>query len=244
MKASSSTKLFNIALCALYTFIPLHHSFATEMYVQPSGVGIGLSNPVRQLHLRGDNAAFRMDRNVDGASFFMVRTDANWNPWKTFQVGVVSSGPNNGQFIINDLGQEVAGAGTNRMTITNTGDVLFTGAVRAQSFTQTSTLASKTNVQTIPDGLALVQGLRGVRFDWKDTGQPSIGLIAEEVQQTLPALVELDAATQQPSGVNYAALVGVLVEAVKTQQSMIDMQGEAIRKLTIQVNQLATQQSQ
>ena len=94
-------------------------------------VGIGTPAPARQLHLKGDNAVFRMDRSTDTAAFMLVRTDAGGTPQKTFVVGTNASGANTGEFVINDLGTAVAGPGTRRMTITNNGAVDFTGIVTA-----------------------------------------------------------------------------------------------------------------
>ena len=93
------------------------------LYVAPSGnVGLGLNTPLRQLHLRGSNAVFRMDRSEDTAAFLIVRTTPEGVPLKSFVVGTNAYGANDGQFLINDLGTEVAGPGTRRMTITNTGN--------------------------------------------------------------------------------------------------------------------------
>ena len=175
-------------------------------------VGIGTSAPVRQLHLVGNNAAFRMDRDVDGASFFMVRTTSTGDVMKTFQVGTTASAVGTGEFIINDLGTEVSGYGVNRMKIANNGSVTFTGNVYANSFTPSS-MTYKNNVRTYENALETVNKLRGVRFDWKDSGKPAVGLIAEEVEQVVPEVVARDGGNT--TGINYASLVGVLVEAVK-----------------------------
>jgi polyhydroxyalkanoate synthesis regulator phasin len=74
-----------------------------------------------------------------------------------------------------------------------------------------------------------VNRLRGVSFDWKDSGKPSVGLIAEEVAEVVPEVVAYNdgAAT----GVNYASLVGVLVEAVKEQQGIVKEQQKDYQKL-------------
>jgi len=181
-----------------------------------TNVGIGTPAPVRQLHLKGDNAVFRMDRSADTAAFMLVRTDDGGTPLKTFVVGTNASGSNNGEFVINDLGTAVGGPGNRRMTITNAGNVTFTGTVTAPGFFPTSSLAYKTNVQTYENALDTVNRLRGVRFDWKESGTPSVGLIAEEVERVVPEVVSHDGGTAR--GINYDSLVGVLVEAVKEQE--------------------------
>ncbi len=184
-------------------------------------VGIGTTMPARQLHVAGPNAVFRMDRSTDTASFILVRTDPTGaTPWKTFVVGTNASGPNQGEFIINDIGSAVGGGGNRRMTITNDGSVTFTGQVYAAGFTPTSSRAFKTNIRTFENALETVNRLRGVRFEWKDSGKPAVGLIAEEVNEVLPEVVAQEGGKAR--GVNYANLVAVLVEAVKEQQKTIE----------------------
>ena len=190
-------------------------------------VGIGTTAPQRQLHLKGTNALFRMDRPMDTAAFMLVRTDATGSPLKTFVVGANASGTNTGEFIVNDLGTAVGGVGTRRMTIKNNGAVQFTGSVTAASYFTASSLALKDNVRTFAHALDTVSRLRGVRFDWKDSGQPAVGLIAEEVETVLPEVVT-HADNGAAAGVSYASLVGVLVEAVKEQQAKIDTQQTTI----------------
>jgi hypothetical protein len=206
-------------------------------------VGIGTPAPARQLHLRGSNAVFRMDRSGDSAAFMLVRTDASSNPWKTFVLGTNASGANQGEFVINDLGTAVAGAGTRRMTIMNNGAVQFMGIVSALDFFPYSSIAFKTNVQTYENALDTVNRLRGVRFDWKETGKPSVGLIAEEVDRVIPEVVSHEGGAAR--GVNYSSLVGVLVEAVKEQQKELNnfkaeaqQQREAISQLREEINRL------
>ena len=186
-------------------------------------VGIGTHAPQRQLHLKGANAVFRMDRPGDTAAFMLVRTDATGSPLKTFVVGANASGTNNGELVVNDLGTAVAGPGTRRMTIRNNGAVQFTGTVTAAGYYTSSSLALKDNVRTFANALDAVSRLRGVRFDWKDSGQPAVGLIAEEVEQVVPEVVT-HADNGAAAGVSYASLVGVLVEAVKEQQKTIEAQ--------------------
>jgi len=180
-------------------------------------VGIGTTTPARQLHLAGPNAVFRMDRTTDTASFILVRTDPTGaTPWKAFVVGTNATGVNQGEFIINDIGAAVGGGGNRRMTIMNDGTVDFTGTVVAPHFASPSSIALKTNVQTLENALDTISRLRGVSFSWKDSGKSAVGLIAEEVNEVLPELVVQEGGKAR--GVNYANLVAVLVEAVKEQQ--------------------------
>jgi hypothetical protein len=87
-------------------------------------IGAGVQNPQRGIHLQGDNAIFRMDRDRDSTSFMMVRTAlGDFNTiQKAFLFSVNSSGVNDGQFTISDKGAAVSGpGGTRRFTIANDG---------------------------------------------------------------------------------------------------------------------------
>jgi hypothetical protein len=164
-----------------------------------------------------------------------VRTDISGNPLKVFVVGVNASGTGTGEFIINDNGTALSGGGTRRMTMANNGDVTFTGNLFANNFNPSS-LTLKDNVRTYENALDTVNRLRGVSFDWKDSGKPAVGLIAEEVAKVVPEVVAYNDGAV--AGVNYASLVGVLVEAVKEQQGIVKEQQKAILTLQKELNEL------
>ena len=185
-------------------------------------LGVGTETPQRAVHLVGPNAVFRMDRSADTAAFLLVRTDALGNPLKAFVVGANASGPNQGEFIINDIGAAVGGGGQRRLTITNTGDTIFGGSLTGTSFFPSSSLGLKTNVRALENPLAKVRGLAGVQFDWKSTERPSLGVIAEDVARVLPEVVSREPQTGFLQGVSYDSLVGLLLESSKAQGRQID----------------------
>jgi len=47
----------------------------------------------------------------------------------------------------------------------------------------------KMNVRPMKDALGKVRRLRGVSFDWKDSGRHDIGLIAEDTGKIVPEVV-------------------------------------------------------
>jgi len=198
----------------------IYGEFDNNIVAVNGKLGIGTKTPVRQLHVVGDQALFRMDRPSNTTAFMLVRTDGSGNPLKTFVVGTNASASNTGEFVINDLGTAVSGGGSRRMTIANDGSVNFPGAVTGASFTPVSSIVHKTNVKTYENALETVKKLRGVSFNWKDSGKPSVGLIAEEVDKVIPEVVAHN--DTDATGVNYDSLVGVLVEAVKEQQAELD----------------------
>ena len=88
------------------------------------------------------------------------------------------------------------------------GDIYSTGNVTAYS-----SAVAKDNIQTIPGALDIVEQLRGVTFDWKDSGKKAVGLIYEEVKEVIP---ELTSNNGGHVGVAYQNTVAVLIEAVKS----------------------------
>ena len=86
-----------------------------------------------------------------------------------------------------------------------------TGTLTAVDVNSTSDVTLKENIKTIENSLNTLTQLRGVSFDWKETGKSSYGVIAQELEEILPELVHGD----NPRTVNYNGLIGVLIEAVK-----------------------------
>jgi len=71
----------------------------------------------------------------------------------------------------------------------------------------------KENIQPIGCALNKTAQIRGVTFDWKKCGAPSIGVIAQELEQVFPEMVTLEGDGYKT--VKYDNMVAVLVEAVK-----------------------------
>jgi len=99
-----------------------------------------------------------------------------------------------------------------------TNSVSIGGTCSAANFNSTSDINLKENIETVSDALKIVLDLRGVKFDWKKNQAPSIGVIAQEVEQVLPELVT----QSNPKTVNYDGIIGVLIEAIKELKSEVD----------------------
>jgi len=94
-----------------------------------------------------------------------------------------------------------------------------TGILASVDFNSTSDERLKENIQTLENASEKVNQLRGVSFDWKESGLSSIGLIAQEVEKIVPDVVS---ETDGTKSISYGSLVGLLVEAIKDQQKQID----------------------
>jgi len=99
-----------------------------------------------------------------------------------------------------------------------TSSVSIAGTCSAANFNSTSDINLKNNIETVANALEIVSNLRGVRFNWKSNNAPSIGVIAQELEQVLPELVT----SSDPKTVNYDGIIGVLIEAIKELKTEIN----------------------
>ena len=105
--------------------------------------------------------------------------------------------------------------GTNYRFVADTsGNFTVRGTVNAQS-----DISSKKNIVQITDHFKILDGIRGVRFNWIENDKPSAGLIAQEVQEVIPELIHKEG---EKLSLNYNGMIGVLVEAVKELKAEIE----------------------
>jgi hypothetical protein len=86
-----------------------------------------------------------------------------------------------------------------------------TGVLTVVDLNSTSDIKLKENIHTVQNALDVVDNLRGVSFDWKESGRSSYGVIAQELEEVLPELV----GDGETKSVNYNGIIGVLIEAIK-----------------------------
>ena len=108
----------------------------------------------------------------------------------------------------------VVGSG---VTITTNG-INVVGVVTATDFNSASDLSLKTNIQSISNPIDKILQINGVTFNWRESNKPSVGIIAQEIEKVFPELVN----GENPKTVNYNGLIGLLIEAVKEQQTEIN----------------------
>jgi hypothetical protein len=99
------------------------------------------------------------------------------------------------------------------------GSYTVTGTLNAAVLNATSDRNKKTNITKISDAHNIIASLNGVRFNWKDNGNASAGLIAQDVEAVMPELVST--ADNGTKSLNYNGVTGALVEAVKDLMSEI-----------------------
>jgi hypothetical protein len=108
----------------------------------------------------------------------------------------------------------VVGSG---VTITANG-INVVGVVTATDFNSASDLTLKTNIQSISNPIDKILQINGVTFNWRESNKPSVGIIAQEIEKVFPELVQ----GENPKTVNYNGLIGLLIEAIKEQQTEIN----------------------
>lgn len=100
------------------------------------------------------------------------------------------------------------------------GDLDLKGRLTCQSLTQLSDARLKQDITPIDDALAAIRALTGVRYSFcAKPDEPRLGLLAQNVQDAAP-----EAVCAAPGGlaVDQGALIGLLVEAVKSLSREID----------------------
>jgi hypothetical protein len=135
----------------------------------------------------------------------------------TTSIGIASTGSTSVVYIPSsgNLGIGTTNA-TSKLTVA--GNLLVTGIITATDFNSASDIRLKENIQKIDNPIDKIIKIDGVRFDWKSDNKPSMGVIAQNIEEVLPELVS----GGESKTVNYNGIIGLLIECVKTQQEQID----------------------
>jgi len=175
-------------------------------------VGIGSLSPARPLHIRGSNAAVRLDRDANTVSVQLHRfpTGDYTTPWKGYTFGVESHSSGTGRFLIGDYGTAVAGPVTYRFIIENNGEVTagddnvqslgaasrrWTQVYASSATISTSDENEKQDIETVPDAWLDAWGdVEWSRFRYRDAVQQKgdgarwhIGIVAQRVRDRFAA---------------------------------------------------------
>ena len=89
-----------------------------------------------------------------------------------------------------------------------------------QLFQVTSSKRFKKNITDWGGGLELLEPLRLRKFQWKDDDEWSLGMVAEELMETRPEFVNLDA-DGEPWSIKYSSFVVPLIDAVRELQAEV-----------------------
>ncbi|MEO1415037.1 MAG: SBBP repeat-containing protein [Bacteroidota bacterium] len=109
---------------------------------------------------------------------------------------------------------------------------------RANSWSTWSDSTLKRDFEELPHALTMLSHLNGYYYYWKEGADSTrqVGVMAQEVQQVLPELVETD--SEGILSVDYNKLSAVLIEAIQEQQRHIESVEAENTALQSQVQQL------
>ena len=93
-----------------------------------------------------------------------------------------------------------------------------TGIATAQEFDALSDIRLKENISPIDNALNKLVGITGVSYTWKDSGEATMGVVAQDVHAVFPELVQ----EAEYLSVNYNGLIGVLIESIKELKDRVE----------------------
>lgn len=122
-------------------------------------------------------------------------------------------------------------------TITPGEKLEVNGNVLATAYLYISDESLKSNIATLTSADDILSSLRGVSFDWKNTGRKDVWFIAQEVEKILPELVHVNTVTGLKS-VEYGNIVPILVEGYKAERERSEKLEERIRQLELKLERI------
>jgi predicted RecB family endonuclease len=116
---------------------------------------------------------------------------------------------------------------------------VYRGIYATENIVAYSDRRAKENIVTIDSALDRVLQMRGVFYTRIDDEKKKrqVGVIAQEIQEILPEVVTYCDVNDE-YGVAYGNLTGILIEAVKDQNKIIEKQSEEIAELKEILNNL------
>lgn len=108
-------------------------------------------------------------------------------------------------------------ASSNAFQMDSGGNLTMLGNVTAYSDARI-----KKDVETIDSALDLVSKMRGVRYTRIDTKKRGVGVIAQEMLEVCPEVVQQGVGDDDTLSVAYGNLVGVLIEAIKELKAEVE----------------------
>ena len=188
---------------------------ADRMVIDEDGyVGIGTTNPVGLLDVYSTGSDPVIIRSTSQSRATMsIRSGSGGDAQVRFQNSAASKwtigndGGDSNKFKI-AVGSG-AFAASEAVIVDTSGNLSILGTL-----TEASSIAIKENVETYSPSLENISKMRPVRFNKKKSKKKEVGLVAEELAEMFPELVETDE-KGNPSGVNYSRAVAVLLHGFK-----------------------------
>jgi hypothetical protein len=136
----------------------------------------------------------------------------------------LSFNPSTGVLDVSKINVDSATITNIAFTSMNGGDIeadsaTFTGTINAQDFNSTSDISLKENIETLNNAINVLNNIRPVSFVWKENGKPAYGVIAQEVEEVLPEIVDQD--KHGVKRVAYSQIIPFLVQVIQEQNKEI-----------------------
>jgi hypothetical protein len=176
----------------------------------------------------GGSAGSNIDTVITGAAYFLSNrntssSSAPLQAYSTGGLGATMAFHRAGVFAVNmgldsDNVFRIGGwsASNNLIQLDMSGNFTALGNVTAYSDARI-----KKDVTTIEGALDLVGQMRGVRYTRIDTEKPGTGVIAQEMLEVMPEVVQQGVGDDDTLSVAYGNLVGVLIEAIKELEARV-----------------------
>lgn len=136
----------------------------------------------------------------------------------------ITFNPSTGILDVNNIEADSATIGNLAFTSMNGGNIeadsaTFTSTVNAQDFNSTSDISLKENIETLNDAINVINRIRPVSFLWKEDGRGAYGVIAQEIEEVLPEIVDKD--KNNIKRVAYSQLIPFLIQVIQEQHKEI-----------------------
>ena len=154
-----------------------------------------------------------------------IRASIDSNTAMTIGTGYIYYGDYGGSTTTTKYGIYITGESNNYVS----NNITVGGNAYAVIFSATSDERLKSNIEIVVDPVEKIKSLKGVNFTYTASNTRSIGVIAQDVEQQMPELVDINSEGYRQ--VNYNGIIGVLVEAVKQQQKEIENLKQNIERL-------------
>lgn len=206
-------------------------------------VGIGVDEPIQSLHIgdlgASDGLRLEGSANTNQVRIYLDNNDIGGREYVIQSTGGIA-GVGQGKFAIRDVfafsnrfvldefGR--VGIGTeNPISQFQVGEMGDGTTATANAWNLFSDQRLKQEIETFKQPIETINQLRGVTYEWRKTGEPTIGFIAQEVEEVLPDIVYTDANGYK--SMDYTKIVPILVEANKELAKKLEAQNELIHHL-------------